>query len=312
MVQPVALLFAVITAIALRRLGGNPAHGIFQRFGFHLLRKSYYLPIPESADTHRSFWHAQSELVGVEMNERAALEFVGNVFPPYVEEFRKRFPVHDTGDPNQFHLINGNYMAVDAHVYYSYIRHFKPRRIIEIGSGNSTLVAAAACDRNRAEGSSPLLTAIEPYPPSKLRQLGSAVTLIESKVQDVSLGVFTELQAGDILFIDSSHALRQGGDVHFEYLEILPRLAPGVLIHVHDISLPEPYPQVYFDTQVYWNEQYLLQAFLAFNRDFRVIWPGNFLWLRHTDVLKRHFPEIDDMRVKFPSSAPSAFWMQRL
>jgi hypothetical protein len=312
MVQPVVLLLALVTAMALRCLGGNPAHGVFQRFGFHLLRRNYYLPLPDAEDTHRSFWSVESELVGLDMNEAVALEYVENVFPPYLEEFRQRFPVHDTGDPNQFHLINGNYMAVDAQVYYSYIRHFKPRRIIEIGSGNSTLLASAACDRNRVEGSSPVLTAIEPYPSPKLRQLGNGITLLESKVQDVSLRVFTELQAGDILFIDSSHALRQGGDVQFEYLEILPRLATGVLVHIHDISLPEPYPQVYFDTQLYWNEQYLLQAFLAFNRDFRVIWPGNFLWLRHSDIMKRHFPEIDDMRAKFPASAPSAFWIQRV
>jgi predicted O-methyltransferase YrrM len=313
-VQPLALVLADVTALALKRLVGNPAHAVFDRHGFHLLRKSFYLPIPEVGDTHRPFWAELSELVGLEMGEPEALDYMERILPPFLEEFRELFPVHAAGDANQFHLINGNYMAVDAHVYYAFIRYFNPRRIVEIGSGNSTLVAAAACARNGLEtGSAPNLTAIEPYPSARLRDgIPGLTRLIQSKVQDVGLSLFEELEAGDILFIDSSHALRQGGDVQFEYLEILPRLASGVLIHIHDISLPKPYPPVYFDTQIYWNEQYLLQAFLAFNREFRVIWPGNYLWLRHPTVIKRHFPEIDAMREAFPQSEPSAFWIQRV
>src|SRR3972149_5863814 len=115
---------------------------------------------------------------------------------------------------------------------------------------------------------------------------------------------------GDILFLDSSPVLRAGGDVQLEYLEILPRLAPGVLVHVHDISLPKPYPRVYFETGMYWNEQYLLQAFLAFNSRFEVLWPGNWMMVRHPEKVCAVFPEFHEMRKLYPQSEPTGFWMR--
>jgi hypothetical protein len=133
---------------------------------------------------------------------------------------------------------------------------------------------------------------------------------VAKKVQDVPLDVFTSLEAGDILFIDSTHALRSGSDVQYEFLEILPRLAPGVLVHVHDVSLPLPYPKVYYDTQTYWNEQYLLQAFLAYNSRFEVVWAGNYMLLNHRDAMLETFPEFKLMREKWTSSEPSAFWIR--
>ncbi|MGH9903790.1 MAG: class I SAM-dependent methyltransferase, partial [Pyrinomonadaceae bacterium] len=134
--------------------------------------------------------------------------------------------------------------------------------------------------------------------------------LIEKRVQDVDLSVFTSLEANDILFIDSTHALRAGGDVQLEFCEIMPRLAPGVLVHVHDISLPRAYPRVYFDQRLYWNEQYLLQAFLTFNRRFEVIWPGNYMALRYPERIREFFFEYQDMRAAYPSSEPTSFWMR--
>ena len=87
-------------------------------------------------------------------------------------------------------------------------------------------------------------------------------------------------------------------------------LAPGVLVHVHDISLPKPYPRVYFDSGLYWNEQYLLQAFLAFNSRFEVIWPGNHMVLNYGERISKVFPEYQAMREKYPSSEPTSFWMR--
>jgi hypothetical protein len=134
--------------------------------------------------------------------------------------------------------------------------------------------------------------------------------VIEKKVQDVDLDLFASLQGG-ILFIDSTHALRAGGDVQLEYCEILPRLAGGVLVHIHDISLSRPYPRVYFEkNNYYWNEQYLLQAFLAFNSKFEVVWPGNYMMLKYPDQISRVFPEYHTMRESFPSSEPTSFWIR--
>ena len=303
---------AAVTAAGLRRVArGDEAYDIFNRQGFHLLRHHYYLPIPDATDVPDEFWERESEMVGVDLNEQSALDLVEQDLAPYIKEFREQFPLRPT-EGQAFHLLNSAFMAVDAHLYYSLIRHARPRRVIEIGSGQSTLVAAAACLRNAADGgNAPHLSAVEPYPPPHLKAGFAGLSeLIERKVQDVPLDTFTALGAGDILFIDSTHVLRAGGDVQYEFCEVLPRLRPGVLVHVHDISLPRAYPRAYFDTHWYWNEQYLLQAFLAFNSRFEVIWPGSYMMLRRPERVRAAFPEIDDMRAAFPSSAPTSFWMR--
>lgn len=288
----------------------DEAHKIFLDSGFHLLRKHFYLPIPDQTELENSY--SETSLVGIEMNDAYALELLDQVFPPYTEEFRKIFPLHGEAGSSSFYLINGTFMAIDAHVYYSFIRHFRPRRILEIGAGNSTLVAAVACRKSlAAHGVAPELTAIDPYPPEVLRQgVPGLSRLIEDKLQNVDLSTFTSLESGDILFIDSSHVLRQGGDVQLEYCEILPRLAPGVLVHIHDISLPKAYPSVYFEKHLYWNEQYLLQALLTFSSRFEVIWPGNYMQLKYGEQVHAVFPEYDDMREAFPLSEPSSFWIR--
>ena len=307
---PIPVAELVAANLALR--SGNPAYGVFYKHGFHLLQKHFYLPIPDESDVTGDFWEKCSELVGLDMNDHCGLDLLDNVLPRYMEEFRARFPIYRTDNPKQFYLLNGSYMAIDAHVYYAFIRHFKPRRIIEIGSGYSTILAGAASMQNLKEtGQATCFTAIEPFPKDVLKDgLPGLSQLIEAKVQDIDLGLLTLLEAGDILFIDSSHVLRAGGDVQMEYLEILPRLAPGVMVHIHDISLPRAYPRVYFENQLYWNEQYLLQAFLAFNEQFEVIWPGNYMMQRYPEQVCKVFSEYHTMRQHYPLSEPSAFWIR--
>ena len=301
------------TARAIKLLPNEHIGGkVFARQGYHLLRKYYGAPIPDESDLTGAFWDQASEMVGLHMNDQTALDLLDTVIRRYLDEFRNCFPNHRTSDPKMFYLLNSNYMAVDAHVYYSMIRHFQPKRIIEIGAGNSTVLAAAAGQQNQVEtGRAPHLIAIEPYPRSFVKEGFPGLSqLISEKVQDVTLECFKSLGAGDILFIDSSHVLRSGGDVQYEYLEILPRLNPGVLIHIHDISLPKPYPRVYFEQQQYWNEQYLLQAFLAFNSRFEVLWAGNYMAIRYPQKIDEVFPELALMRQNFPDAHPSAFWMR--
>ncbi len=303
---------AKATALCIEMIPGNPYHDLFLRHGYHLLRKHFYLPIPDDKDIGADYWNTQSELIGIDMNDQEALNLLEGVFTRYMAEFRDRFPVEPTGDAHTFYLINGGYMAIDAHVYYAIIRHYKPRRIIEIGAGNSTLLGGAACLENQREtGHAVDYTAIDPYPQSILEKGVPGLTrLLTMKVQDLNLDLFTSLEAGDILFIDSSHVLRSGNDVEYEFLEILPRLAPAVLIHIHDISLPRHYPKVYFDNQLYWNEQYLLQAFLTFNSRFKVLWAGNYMILKYPERVCTVFPEYHIMRQHYPMSEPSAFWMR--
>ncbi len=313
-----AVLSAKWAARALSRWpSATPERAVREAFagcGFHLLRKHYYLPIPDEADLSGGFQERLSAMPGVDMNDRAALDLLETAFPPYLDEFRAAVPLSRPpgGGAAPFHLINGTFMAVDAHVYYALVRHIKPRRIVEIGGGNSSVLAGMACERNRAEGGpAPRLTVVEPYPGEALRNGFPGLSeLVAAKVQDVPISLFTSLGDGDILFIDSSHVLRAGGDVQHEYLEILPRLAAGVLVHVHDVSLPKPYPGVYFEQGFYWNEQYLLQAFLVFNSRFEVVWPGNYMILNYPDKVCSAFPEYHAMRREYPQSEPSSFWMR--
>ena len=287
------------------------ARHLEQRHGFHLVKRHYYSPVPDITDLPPNYWDQVSEMPGVDMGLDRGLRFINEVLPDYIGSFRELFPLHR--QPGQdFFLINGTYMAVDAHVYWCLIHHFKPRRIIEIGAHASTMIATAAVRSIAASGDHACqITVIEPYPSDYIKsQDGRSITLLTKKVQDVPLDLFRELQSGDILFIDSTHMLRQGSDVQYEFLEVLPRLNQGVLVHVHDVSLPKHYPRVYFDNQIYWNEQYLLQAFLAFNSRFDVIWAGNAMMLAHETEMMEAFPEISDMRAGYPSSEPTAFWMQ--
>lgn len=285
---------------------------LFDSFKAHdryCLRAHYYLPIPDELDLECA--QRESKLPGVEINDNVCLDFLTQVVNKYKAEF-SNFPVAKSNSLGYF-LANGTFMAVDGNVYYAVIREFRPRTVIEIGSGNSTLLAANAIRQNLADGGhATQLVCVEPFPAAYLED-GSVpeVSLIKERVQNVPLSLFESLQSGDVLFIDSTHALRAGGDVYWEFCEILPRLAPGVLVHIHDISLPKPYPASYAKNRWYWNEQYLLQAFLAFNQKFKVIWPGNYLFCRHRSVLDSAFcPELGQMIDAFPDATPTSFWLR--
>jgi predicted O-methyltransferase YrrM len=201
----------------------------------------------------------------------------------------------------------------------------KPRRIIEVGSGYSTKVMAAALSRNaeydKVEGE---LITIDPSP--RYSSLGTRVNLVPERVQEVDRCIFHSLQKGDILFLDSSHVVSVGSDTVVEYLEILPQLSKGVLVHAHDIFLPYDYPrQLVMENLSFWSEQYLLQAFISFNRSFEVLWSSSAMHACRSEVLETGFPQWEssyrNMGLKerrfVPSPDgmrvwPSSFWMRRV
>jgi hypothetical protein len=139
-------------------------------------------------------------------------------------------------------------------------------------------------------------------------------SLIEKKVEDIDLEFFSQLDSGDILFIDSSHTVKIGGDVNYLFLEVLPRLKPGVIVHVHDIFLPFDYRRDWvMDEFRFWSEQYLLQAFLSFNAEFEVLMCNSYLGLYYLEDLKSTFPNSPwwaDTRIGVPRGGGS-FWMRR-
>jgi hypothetical protein len=177
--------------------------------------------------------------------------------------------------------------------------------MIEIGSGFSSLLTA---DVNRRFLDGTLeFTCIEPYPAAFLSDgVDGISTLIPSKVQDVPLDVFSQLSSGDILFIDSSHVAKTGSDVNYLYFEVIPRLAAGVRVHIHDIFLPHDYPREWaIDANRSWNELYLVRAFLMYNRDFRITFGASYAAYRFPDLVRAALPGGHLM-------AGGSLWLERI
>ena len=174
---------------------------------------------------------------------------------------------------------------------YSLVRERKPRRIIEVGGGNSTRLMAAALRKNAEADAPGELATIEPEPDSLLRSgFPGFSKLIRMRVQEMPPQYFEQLEAGDILFLDSSHVVALGSDVVYEILEILPRLKPGVLVHFHDIFMPAEYPEKFVKQNLcFWGEQYMLQAFLCGNRNFRIVWSSSMMQLAYPKILRDVF-----------------------
>jgi hypothetical protein len=174
----------------------------------------------------------------------------------------------------------------------------------------STRIAAMALARNREDGRPGELECIEPFPESRLTDHMPQATLLEQKVEDVPLEHFDSLCANDILFIDSSHAVKFGGDVCREFLEILPRLKPGVWVHVHDVFFPRDYPAAWLiEQRQAFTEQYLLEAFLAFNHAFSVRLCLHWLWTDHRELWREWPAAVYASAERLP---PSSFWMTRV
>ena len=215
-----------------------------------------------------------------------------------------QLPVDKSQDEN-FYVHNPNFGAGDAELYYLLIRDRKPKRIIEIGSGYSSQLSLLALDLNRKEGADCALTCIEPFEMPFLDGLKS-ITVLRQQVETLPLSLFESLAANDILFIDSSHIIRPGDDLLFIYFQILPILQKGVLIHIHDIFTPRHYPQEWLTQKMrFWNEQYLLEAFIYNNTGFKILFALNHLVKTDFDVAKRVFIHLK------ANSEPSSFWMEK-
>lgn len=275
---------------------------LWEDHGFHLTPVHYYQPIPEVKSLPAHLFEEEHPMAGVDMNVDTQLLLLTSIFPQFREEYNK-FPRKQTSIPHEFYLDNEMFSGTDALALYCVIRHFKPRRIIEIGGGFSTRMMAQACVRN---GNVELVT-IDPYPdPILMSGFPGLTRCIPARVQDLDLNMFQELQEGDILFIDSSHVVRCGGDVKHLYLKVLPILRKGVIVHAHDIFFPYEYPRSWVLEQFrFYSEQYLLQAFLMFNSEFEVLLCNSYLGRKHVEELRKVFP------LSPWWSYGGSFWMSR-
>lgn len=280
---------------------------VFQKLGVHVVPNHFYEPVPDTSMLREAVWANPSEMPGIELNVAAQLELLRILSGTYRSEY-EQFKKAASDESGGFFLGNTAFASVDAEILYCMIRHFRPRRIFEIGSGYSTMLAADAVLMNQKNGSACDLVAFEPFPNESLvRGFPGLKELRRIQVQQVPVSEFQQLQANDILFIDSSHVLKTGSDVQYEFLEILPRLNEGVLVHFHDIFLPAEYPREWVvKKRRFWTEQYLLQAFLAFNNAFETVWAASLMHLRHPEELARAF------RSYKPANAwPGSFWIRR-
>jgi hypothetical protein len=262
---------------------------ISDRWGYHIRPIHYYEPLPDFRSITAEQVSRRRTYSAIDFRWEHQLALL-NELTNYANEL--------TGI--DFDFDNGFFSGFDAAVYYCLIRHLKPRRIVEIGGGYSTRIAQKALATNR-KGK---LTCIEPYPEERLLGASLAVEIIRKRVEEIDVDFFSCLNQNDVLFIDSSHTVKFGSDVCYEFLEVLPSLNPGVWIHVHDIFFPHDYPAEWLLKQrLALNEQYLLEAFLSFNKAFATQLANYWICLDHANEAARLWPEMH---------RPSSFWMKRI
>jgi hypothetical protein len=298
----------------LRRARVRAVHRAAGRLGYNIVkREDYYstLPVLAEIESTRARWDRPSELPGLDVDLPAMKDRLAALADRWEADFRA-----SAGDyrDNQRQGFGPGYPAFDARTLYYMLREHRPARYLEVGSGLSTYYATLAARRNAEDGAPLKITCIEPYPFTALKSLPD-FTLVQGFVQDVPVSRFAELETGDVLFIDSSHALKIDSDVAYLFLEVLPRVKPGVLVHIHDVPFPYnvPFPA---DTwlfgerwPVYWNEAMVVQTFLAYNSAFEILLSTPMI--RHVDeaFLANRFP--DYVPVGEDANPPSSLWLRR-
>ena len=269
---------------------------LWQARGYHVMPVSFYNPIPDTSDIPPEHFDKVFDLVGIDLREAAQVALFQSFHARFLDEVSR--------------LTTPVPQGIDWFMLHGMVRTLRPAQVIEIGSGASTEVTAAALALNAEEaGFAGQFTAIEPFPSDTLRRgFAGLDKLLDVPVQKIPLTMFEALGPNDLLFIDSSHMVKIGSDAQYEFLEILPRLQPGVVVHVHDIFFPHDYGRDFILRQkAFWNEQYILQAFLAFNRTFRVDWCSSWMMHRHGEMLAG-----SGIAGARRSARPGSLWMRRM
>lgn len=290
---------------------------LLSAMGWNVARTAdFYSPLPVRSDLrkNRRRWDRPSEMVGVGYDLEAMKELLGQIAGEYAGEYQA-LPAYE--DIKKMGYGPG-FTLVDAMTLYFMIRHLKPRRYVEIGSGFSTYYAWLAVTKNREEGSECEMTCIDPFPTGRLASLAGGPKMIASRVEEVDLGFFGELSDGDVLFIDSTHVLKVDGDVAYLYLEVLPRLPPGVVVHAHDIPFPynTPHPAEQYVFRAKWplyrTEAMVLQAFLSFNDSFEITLSTPMLRHICEDFLAQTLPGYTPLVVEDYDTHFGSLWLRRV
>ncbi len=264
----------------------------------------YYSPLPDIDKARENLprWYKEGSSVGIDWNLQGQKELLQQL-AKYKDESASLPSFEDVSRAG----YGEGYGEVEAHFLHLLVRYFKPRKIIEVGSGSSTFFTLNALQmNNKDDGVVSDLICVEPYPSDELRELvkRSEIALYDTEVQNLDVELFRELDDGDMLFIDSSHVTKVDSDVNFLYLEVLPNLRKGVIIHVHDMPFPFPgLPRTHplFDTYLFWNESSIVKAFLLFNSAFDIVMCQSFLHYNNPESIKS-IVSLYDGNIHFPSS----------
>lgn len=291
-----------------RRRAATASFPYLQTLGVHITPNHFYSPIPDTSKLKTGLWDwPNPEVPGLDFRPTHQLNLLSDYDANYRDEYHALYD--HSGNSRGFTVFNPVFGPVDAEVLYCTIRSSQPKKIVEVGSGQSSVVIDLALQQNQASDSAYSCTfdVVDPYPSPNLSRLQHVSTVHAAAVEDMPLTLFADLGPNDILFIDSSHVVRIGNDVHFEYLKVLPSVAKGVLVHVHDIFLPAEYPRDWIvNRRRFWNEQYVLQAFLSYNSAFEIVLAAHYLHLFHRGKLSRTFPSNQES-----THGPGSFWIRR-
>jgi predicted O-methyltransferase YrrM len=263
----------------------------------------YYSPVADVDELREraSVIWAPKQLPGIDLNEAGQKEFL-----KYLLENEADFNIpFEKKPPRRYFGESPSYQYVDGIVLYAMMIKYKPKNVIEVGSGSSSGCMLDASEDRELNTS---FTFIEPAPQYCLEKVVGredyekhTIDLVNKKVQDVPLDTFATLQQNDILFIDSSHVAKPGSDVNFLLTEVLPRLNKGVIIHFHDIYYPFEYTREYLlELKLLWSEAYSVHNFLLFNNSFKILF--------FSDYIRNTLNEDDSFASEFPGFASSKFW----
>lgn len=282
------------------------------RGGMIVLPKHYYVPIADINDLARTRdkWAKRSKMAGIKMNLEEQVRFLHHSILPFQPEYIGG-TTYLEGSQGGF---GPGYGFIEAQAYHGVLRWLKPRRVVEIGSGVSTYCAIEAAKLNTREtGRPPEIICIEPNPTAFI-QASRDIQLVPTRAEEVPTEFFESLGEGDLLFIDSSHAVRPGGDVIYLYCEILPRLRTGLVVHIHDVYFPFTYQNDLLSSLFQWSETCMLQTLLVNNERLKILLCMSMLHYERPDELLKVFPEyirrpggedglhVADPRTHFPTS----------
>ena len=263
---------------------------LLKKIGVFPIIKNYYEPSFDF-DNLKYDLNSKRDLPGINFNLENQINLLKKF--KYTDElqhlnFRKK------SKDNEYYLENNFFMGGDADIYYQIIRHYKPKKIFEIGSGYSSLVATEAVNKNLIiDGFKSNLTCVEPYENKWLEKKG--IDVIRKKIEDLEPELLLKLNKNDILFVDSSHVIKPQGDILKIFLEILPKLNKGVIIHIHDIFTPRDYPNKWLkEENRFYNEQYLFEAIMDHSLRYNILCSLNYLKNDHYNELKNVCPYLNE------------------